>query len=161
MAVHGYMKLEGKKQNLISAGCSTKESIGNKSQTAHADEIMVLACTHDLANLENLDKPSHSPILITKFVDKSSPLLARALAQREEVNATIDFYRTAGAAGLVKFYSVTLNGGMIVGLTFDLPHVLHEPDAEAQEHLALRYQDISWTNHLANTSGHAFWGEES
>lgn len=160
MAIHGYMKLEGEKQKLISAGCSTKESIGNKFQAAHVDEIMVLACTHELANLENLDKPSHSPIVITKYVDKSSPLLARALAQREEIAATIDFYRVAGEAGLVKFYSVSTNGGIISGLTLDLPHVLEEPDAEPQEHLALRYQDITWTNHLTSTSGQTFWDEK-
>ena len=43
MASHGYMTITGKTQALISAGCSTQDSIGNRCQTAHTDEIMVLS----------------------------------------------------------------------------------------------------------------------
>lgn len=41
MASHGYMRIEGKSQGLISAGCSCVESIGNRCQVEHTDEIMV------------------------------------------------------------------------------------------------------------------------
>ena len=93
MANQGYMTIIGKAQGLISAGCSTQESIGNKCQSAHADEIMVLSYNHNMANLGNIDRPTHKPILITKNVDKSSPLLAQALSSREEINGVIHFYR--------------------------------------------------------------------
>lgn len=43
MANHGYMTINGTAQGLISAGCATRDSIGNKYQAAHTDEIMVLA----------------------------------------------------------------------------------------------------------------------
>ncbi|MEG1082608.1 MAG: type VI secretion system tube protein Hcp, partial [Pseudomonas sp.] len=33
MASHGYMTITGKVQGLISAGCSTQESVGNKFQS--------------------------------------------------------------------------------------------------------------------------------
>lgn len=69
MANQGYMTIIGKAQGLISAGCSTQESIGNKCQSAHADEIMVLSYNHNMANLGNIDRPTHKPILITKNVD--------------------------------------------------------------------------------------------
>ena len=42
MANHGYMTITGKAQGLISAGCSTQNSIGNKCQDGHTDEIMML-----------------------------------------------------------------------------------------------------------------------
>ncbi len=35
MANHGYMTITGKAQRLISAGCSTQNSIGNKCQTGY------------------------------------------------------------------------------------------------------------------------------
>ncbi len=38
MANHGYMTLIGETQGLISAGCSTQESIGNKCQEGHRDQ---------------------------------------------------------------------------------------------------------------------------
>lgn len=53
MASVSYISITGNKQGLISAGCSDQESIGNKSQTAHKDEIMVLAYEHDLATNSN------------------------------------------------------------------------------------------------------------
>lgn len=40
MAYHGYMSIKGRSQRLISAGCSTIDSIGNRCQAAHVDEIM-------------------------------------------------------------------------------------------------------------------------
>ena len=84
MANHGYMKITGKAQGLISSGCSTQDSIGNKCQTAHKDEIMVLSYSHNMGNIGNANKPTHNPVIITKNVDKSSPLLAQALSSREE-----------------------------------------------------------------------------
>lgn len=91
MANHGYMTITGKAQGLISTGCSTQDSIGNKCQAAHTDEIMVLSYSHNMANIGNINKPTHNPIIITKNVDKSSPLLAQALSSREEINCTISF----------------------------------------------------------------------
>ena len=51
MANHGYMTITGKAQGLISAGCSTQDSIGNKCQSGHTDEIMVLSYTHNMINI--------------------------------------------------------------------------------------------------------------
>lgn len=48
MANHGYMTITGKNQGLISAGCSSQESIGNKCQVGHKDEIMVLSYSHNM-----------------------------------------------------------------------------------------------------------------
>ncbi len=48
MASHSYMSISGKRQGLISFGCSGPSSIGNKCQIGHQDEIMVLAYTHDM-----------------------------------------------------------------------------------------------------------------
>ncbi|MBP5946892.1 MULTISPECIES: Hcp family type VI secretion system effector [Pseudomonas] len=159
MANHGYMTITGKAQGLISSGCSTQDSIGNKCQTAHADEIMVLSYSHNMANIGNINKPTHNPIVITKNVDKSSPLLAQALSSREEINCIINFYRISPFGLQEKFYTVEIRGGVVTDLTLDMPHVVLQNDVEPQEHLAIRYQDIIWTHHLAGTSGYSSWGE--
>lgn len=158
MANHGYMTISGKAQGLISAGCSTQDSIGNKCQSGHTDEIMVLSYTHNMANIGNINKPTHSPILITKNVDKASPLLAQALSTREEINCTINFYRVSSVGMQEKFYSVSINGGVIADLTLEMPHAILQNDAEPQEHVAIRYRDITWTHHTAGTSGYSTWG---
>ncbi|PZW90925.1 hypothetical protein DFS28_116146 [Pseudomonas sp. 478] len=160
MANHGYMTLNGKAQGLISAGCSTQDSIGNKYQVAHTDEIMVLSYSHNITNIGNIKKSTHSPIIITKAVDKSSPLLAQALSNREEINCTISFYRVSALGMQEKFYTVSINGGVIADLTLEMPHAIFQNDAEPQEQVAIRYRDITWTHHLAKTAGYSSWGDE-
>ena len=43
MANMSYLSLSGETQGLISAGCSTLDSVGNKAQPGHKDQIMVYA----------------------------------------------------------------------------------------------------------------------
>ena len=160
MANHGYMTITGKAQGLISAGCSSQASMGNKCQSGHTDEIMVLSYTHNLLNVGNINKPTHHPILITQNVDKASPLLAQALSSREEIKCTINFYRVSSFGLQEKVYSVSINGGVIADLTFEMPHAILQNDAEPQEHIAIRYRDITWTHHVAGTRGYSTWGND-
>ncbi|HAB6166476.1 TPA_asm: type VI secretion system tube protein Hcp, partial [Salmonella enterica subsp. enterica serovar Dublin] len=44
-----YLTLNGEKQGLISAGCCSLDSIGNKAQLLHLDHIMVYELTHGLS----------------------------------------------------------------------------------------------------------------
>lgn len=154
-----YMTIEGQQQGSISAGCSTPESMGNKCQEAHLNEIMVLSYGHRMSNIDNLDRATHSPVIITKNVDKSSPLLAQALAQREPISCKIDFYRVNANSGQEKFYTVEIQQAVIVDLIVNAPHATHENEAEPSEQLAIRYRDISWTHHIAGTTGHSYWGQ--
>ena len=89
MASQSYMSITGKRQGLISAGCSGQSSIGNKCQLGHQDEITVLAYSHDMLTGNDGSVASgrgkHMPIMITKAIDKSSPLLASALHAGEEL----------------------------------------------------------------------------
>ena len=121
MANHGYMTINGKSQGLISANCSTQDSIGNKWQDGHRDEIMVLSFQHNMANRGNIWASSHGPIAITKNIDKSSPLLAVALSNREELNCVINFYRISPSGRQEKYYSVDIRGCIITDLTVDVP----------------------------------------
>ncbi|MBX8490167.1 Hcp family type VI secretion system effector [Pseudomonas cichorii] len=160
MANHGYMTIQGKIQGSISAGCSSEESIGKKCQMGHRDEIMVLSFAHHMSNVGNIRHATHRPVVIVKNVDKSSPLLAQALANREPVDCIIDFYRTSSNGLQEKFYTVEIKDGLICDLMLDIPHSILQSGAEAQEHMSIRYSEIIWTHHLARTRGSAFWSGE-
>ncbi len=67
-----YLTLEGNQQGLISSGCSTFDSIGNRYQKGHEDQIQVLGLNHTITREENI---AHHPIQLIKPIDKSSPLL--------------------------------------------------------------------------------------
>lgn len=160
MAYHGYMTITGALQGLISAGCSTQDSIGNKCQAGHRDQIMVLAFDHSLSNLDNVSRALHRPVYLTKFIDKSTPLLAQALDSRERVECDLTFFRTSAAGLQERYYSVRLGGGLIVQQNVAMPHAVLLNEQEPQEHLAIRYREISWVHHAAGTTGYATWGEE-
>ncbi len=67
-----YVSITGKNQGLISAGCSTFDSIGNRYQSGHKDQIMVHSFEHTISR--DL-KVKHGPISFIKPLDKSSPLI--------------------------------------------------------------------------------------
>jgi type VI secretion system Hcp family effector len=157
MANHGYMKITGPKDTLISKGCSGYDSIGNKCQTEHIDKIMVLSLVHQMFNLENSKAATHQPVVIAKNIDKSTPLLAQALANRDLVNCEIDFYRVSKAGGQEKFFTVKLKDCVIADITMVMPDTTSENDAEPHETVAIRYRDISWNHHLASTSAQTSW----
>lgn len=156
MANVGYMTIEGEEQGLISAGCSSEASIGNKCQADHIDQILVLSLAHHMGNRENSGHATLDPLVITKYLDKSSPLLAQALNRREPFKCLIDFYRSNGIDEEL-FYTISLKGCILADLTLDMPHAVLQNDGELQEHLAIRYEEIRWTHHKGSTSGYALW----
>lgn len=165
MANHGYMIITGKKQGLISSGCSSQSSIGNKCQVGHEDEVMVLAYSHNMLagndGSTSGGRGKHMPLMITKNIDKSSPLLANALHDGEEIECTINFYRTSPAGGDDKYYSIHLTGGRIAHVSLQVPHAIHMLDAQPQEIISIRYRDISWTHIQAGTSAHSTWNTQN
>ena len=164
MASHSYMTITGKRQGLISAGCSGQSSIGNKCQSGHLDEIMVLAYSHDMVTGNDGSvaggRGKHLPIVITKSIDKSSPLLACALHEREEVDCIINLYRTIPAGGQERYYSIHLTGARIAHISQQVPHAIRMNDSEPQEQVSIRYREIAWAHVPGATSAYSTWGDE-
>lgn len=165
MANVSYMTITGKKQGLISSGCSGTQSIGNKSQSGHEDEIMVLSYSHNMVSGNDGavagSRGKHMPVVIIKNLDKSTPLLAKALHDGEEIECKIHFYRTSSAGFNEKYFTVALDGARIASLNIQVPHAINMSDAEPQELMSIRYREITWVHHHASTTGHSTWGNES
>ncbi|TAJ02176.1 type VI secretion system tube protein TssD [Pectobacterium versatile] len=49
-----YLKINGERQGLISAGASSVDSIGNKYQSGHEDEIFIYELMNQFTRLENV-----------------------------------------------------------------------------------------------------------
>ncbi|WP_279204534.1 Hcp family type VI secretion system effector [Obesumbacterium proteus] len=151
-----YMTLNGAKQGLISEGCSSPFSIGNKHQLSHINQIQILCCRHEMTRDQNVN---HHPIIITKPIDKSSPLLGVAISENESLTCTLDFYRTNENGMQEKYYTIILNKASIVSIYIDYPHALNHNDIQPEESIAIRYADINWFHHIAGTSGYSLWEE--
>lgn len=48
MSFNIFLSLDGSQQGLISAGCGSIDSIGNRSQIGHEDEIQVFSLNHSI-----------------------------------------------------------------------------------------------------------------
>ncbi|MBC8944502.1 MULTISPECIES: Hcp family type VI secretion system effector [Xenorhabdus] len=151
-----YLTLTGKKQGLISQGCSTYASIGNQYQQRHEDEIFVLSIRHSIIRNQNV---MHHPLEFIKLIDKSSPLLGMAISDNEKLEGIFDFYRTSMDGNQEKYYTIHLRDASLVEVSTDYPHSITHNDRQPQEIISIIYKDIMWKNHAANTSGYSIWSD--
>ncbi|WP_258382055.1 type VI secretion system tube protein TssD [Salmonella bongori] len=70
MANLSWITLKGELQSDISENRGSRNSIGNKSQTNHINQIMIYALEHETTRQQNVN---HYELQIIKPVDRSSP----------------------------------------------------------------------------------------
>ena len=161
MANNSYMTLSGVNSGLMSAGCSTPDSIGNKCQAAHIDEIMVLSVDHSLLSGNTTSEfgsnARHAPVVITKYIDKSSPLLAKALDDGEYVKCVIHLYRASATVGEEKYYKIELREARIAHITLSVPPATSRGKSQPIETVSIRYGDIILEHIVARTSAGMTW----
>ena len=121
MANPVYLTLNGDLQGLISAGCSSQASIGNKAQITHRDQIMVLGLSHGLTRAQNVN---HLSLNIHKPVDKSTPLLSKAITENECLTCDFEFYRTNRFGINELYYKVKLIMALIPDIPLSVPHTI-------------------------------------
>lgn len=151
-----YLTLEGDKQGLLSSGCSTVDSIGNRYQTGHENQIQIFGLNHEITREDNI---AHHPVQFIKPVDKSSPLLGVSIADNEKLTAHFYLYRTNSAGKLENFYELILRDARIVSLSSSYPNVIDNPELVPCEDVRLRYGSISWAHKIAGTEGYNIWNE--
>ncbi|MBP2837469.1 MULTISPECIES: Hcp family type VI secretion system effector [Dickeya] len=149
-----YLTLEGDQQGLISSGCSTIDSIGNRYQSGHEDQIQVLGLNHTITRDDNV---AHHPIQLVKPIDKSSPLLGVSITSNEKLTAKFFFYRTNSAGKLEVFYELTLADARVVSVSSSYPHSINNTESIPYEEIMLKYKSISWSHKAAGTSGYSIW----
>jgi type VI secretion system secreted protein Hcp len=150
MALNAYLKLKGQKQGEIK---------GSVTQKGREGKIMVIAVTHDVLSPRDAasglptGKRMHKPFVITKELDKSSPLLYNALVHNENIPEwELQFWAPQLKAGTgtgteVQHYSVKLVNANIASIDFRMPNNKH-PDLmkfSEYEEVAFTYQKIIWT----------------
>ncbi|MDE9462491.1 Hcp family type VI secretion system effector [Xenorhabdus bovienii] len=147
-----YLSLKGKKQGLISAGCSTPESIGNRYQAGREDQIQVLSLNHMMTRDQNVN---HHPVSFVKPIDKSSPLLAMAIDGNELLDAVFMFYRISPMGQLERFYEVKLTSATLVDFSCHYPHSIGDNDQIPSETVLLDYKSITCSHLAAGTIGYS------
>ena len=165
MPTPAYLTIKGKTQGLISAGALGEESFGNAWQIDHKDQILVQALSHGIyvPNGAKKGQRIHKPLIITKVIDKSSPLINNALCHGEPLSVCeVKWYRPSSSVGLEHFYTMELRDAVITAVDLLMPHCQSKEGAHFTqlESVQFAYQDIVWRHEVAGTSGWDTWEGE-
>jgi len=150
MALNAYLTLKGQKQGDIK---------GSVTQAGRVDSIMIIAVSHEIVSPRDAasglptGKRMHKPLVITKELDKSTPLLYNALVNNENISDyeikfwTPQIKATQGLGTEVHHFSLKLVNANIASIHFKMANNKH-PElmkfAEYEE-IAFTYQKIIWT----------------
>lgn len=147
-ALNAYVWVKGQKQGQIKGGVTQK---------GREDSIMAFAVSHaiisprDQASGLPSGKRMHKPYVITKELDKSSPLLYNALVNNENLTEiTIKFFApqlkaATGTGAEVNNFTVKLTNANIASIDFKLVKNPETQKEEVMEEVAFTYQKINWT----------------
>lgn len=151
-----YLTLNGQLQGLISAGCSSLASIGNKAQVSHLDQIMVTALNHGMSRSQNVN---HQEMTIHKPVDKSTPLLSKAINENECLACDFEYYRTNRFGINELYYRVKLINARISNIRSSVPHNISDSGGQPEESVSFTYESITQEHCIAGTSAFSLWSE--
>ena len=162
MALQAYLNLKGQKQGEIK---------GSVTQKGREGKIAVIAVSHEIISPRDpasglpTGKRMHKPFVITKELDKSSPLLYNSLVNNENIpDWQLQFWTpqikaTTGSGNEVQHYTVKLTNANVASIAFRMANNKH-PDlmkfAEYEE-IAFTYQKIGWTWNDGGISAEDDW----
>lgn len=139
-----YLKIIGEKQGDISSGCGTYESVGNRWQVGHEDEIFAFALTNAITSTGK--GVNLQGFTFCKLIDKSSPLLCNAINQNERLFIEIDFYRINKTGRWERYYYIQLRNASLAAIHVNVSH--NNLDTE---YVTVTYDYILCKHLIANT----------
>jgi len=145
MALNAFLQLKGQVQGDI---------IGSVTQKGRTGKIMVIAFNHELQSPRDpgtgqaTGKRMHKPFVITKEIDKSSPLLYTALINNENIITwELQCFAAKNTGVEVNHYTVSLTNAKITDikstmLNNKVPENIKMP---LMEEISFVYEKIEWT----------------
>ena len=145
MALNAYLKLKGQTQGEIK---------GSVTQKGRENKIMVIAVSHEIVSPRDpasglpTGKRMHKPLLITKEIDKSSPLLYNVLTNNENITEwELQFWRPSTTGAEQQHYTIKLTNANIASIHM---RMLNNKNPELMkyetfEEVQFTYQKIEWT----------------
>ena len=152
MALNAYLRLKAAKQGDIKGSVTQKGREGRIAVIAFSHEIV---SPRDSASGLPTGKRMHKPLVITKELDKSTPLLHAALVSNEAITSfTLDCFSVvarlgpgAGAGAEVNDFTITLANASIASIRMVMPNNRNPELTKlaTYEEIAFTYEKITWT----------------
>jgi type VI secretion system secreted protein Hcp len=143
-----YMSINDPEGCLTEEACS-KESIGSFFKSDYEEECLVLAYDHKVSVPTNTltgqvtGSRKHEFLEVSKFIDKSSPLLLNSVTSPSELEVVLRFFRTpdeTSAGEPVEYYNITLQRAKIVSINTISPNIL-----DVQNDGLMPYENVRFT----------------
>lgn len=148
MALNAYLSLEGSAQGKIE---------GSVTQKGREGKIMIVAAEHerslpfDAASGMIVGRPRSAPLVVTKEIDKSSPLLRQAFAKRELMSTfELQLWRPTATGAETQFYTIRLKGASIVSIRTEMLNTQFSDNASLKERevvsFAYQQMELEWVS---------------
>ncbi|MBW2526968.1 MAG: Hcp family type VI secretion system effector [Deltaproteobacteria bacterium] len=145
MALNSYLRLKGETQGEIK---------GSVTQAGREDSIMIIGTSHEVVSPRDAasglptGKRQHKPFVVTKEVDKSTPLLFYSLTNNENIPEwELQYWQPSKSGQEVQFYTVKLYNASIAGIRQEMLNNKYPENMQhkEREHISFCYQKIEWT----------------
>ena len=155
--VHLNLLIQGNKVD----GDSTKASMDRADTIECHSFFYELSSPREMATGRLTGRRQHSPVTIVKPVDRSTPLLLKALCQNEVVNrADFRFFRPSpgGSGAEEHYYTVLLENGFVSEIREE-GHTGPE-SGQMMERVSFVFRDITWTYEIGGATHKDSWSFE-
>jgi len=143
--VHLYLKANGTDIK----GESTQHSLGREEsiECVYYDQSVTTA--REAGSGMATGRRQYNPLVIRKRIDKSSPLIAKALTNNEAIEGTFKFFRPSptGDGTTEQFYTVQIRQGRVATIKQVVPDTLVPATSTEPplEEVSFVFHTISWT----------------
>lgn len=142
-------------------GESSQSTLGRKDTIECLTFESAVATSREAGTGMATGRRQYQPLLIRKRIDKSSPLLMRALTNNEVITGEFKFFRPnpAGDGTTEQFYTVSIKGARIASIRLISPDTT-DPKSASQppmEEITFVFQTITWVYNNGGISHTDTW----
>lgn len=158
MALESYLILKGARQGLIQ---------GDVKKRGHENEISIIGVSHDIVSPRDpasglpTGKRMHKPLIITKELDRSSPMLHQAMSTNEIISEfTLKFFGVREPDPAEKnIYTIKLENASIAAIHFEKSNIRKPENTNLLEFeiVSFVYESIEWTWNEGNILSKDEW----
>lgn len=157
MALNAYLKIVAQRQGPI---------VGSVTQKGREGTLQVIAVLHEIVSPRApgsgrpTGKRTHKPLVVTKVLDRASPLLYNILTSNENISSFELQFFTPDKAGIEKqHFTIRLTNAHISSINFRMPSTRSKFGMQMpeREEIAFTYQKINWTWNEGGISADDDW----
>jgi type VI secretion system secreted protein Hcp len=158
--VHLYLKANGTDIK----GESTQHSLGREEsiECVYYDQSVTTA--REAGSGMATGRRQYNPLVIRKRIDKSSPLIAKALTNNEAIEGTFKFFRPSptGDGTTEQFYTVAIRQGRVATIKQIVPDTLVPATSTEPplEEVSFVFHTISWTYTNGGVTHEDTWNQQ-